>query len=102
MSPQYRVVVSAGSLAADADHAESAVHFPHCWTAGGVEVAGVRVSAVGEFDTETWTSTGISYTVDVDSPALAAQIDALLNRVDAVAEIPKALRAGAVVDRSGS
>ena len=34
-----------------------------------VEVAGVRVGARGEFDPETWLSTGVTYDVDVDSPA---------------------------------
>ena len=33
----------------------------------GLAVTGVRVSARGEFDEETWRSTGVSYAVEVDS-----------------------------------
>ena len=44
-----------------------------------------------------WTSEGV--TVDVDSPAPASAVDALLARVDVVAEIPKALRAPSAVER---
>jgi uncharacterized OsmC-like protein len=65
----------------------------------GVAVRGVRVAASGGFDTETWRSTGISYAVEVDTTAPAAEVDALLDRVDIVAEIPSAIRAGASVDR---
>jgi anti-sigma factor RsiW len=65
----------------------------------GVIVHGVRVTASGGFDTETWESTGIGYVVDVDSPASAGELDALLFTVDSVAEIPKSIRAGAPVER---
>jgi len=64
-----------------------------------VDVRGVRVSASGAFDTETWQSTGISYRVELDTTASAAEADALLRLVDSVAEIPKSIRAGASVDR---
>ena len=64
-----------------------------------VEVAGVRVSARGEFDEETWQSTGVSYAVEVDSPASADDVAALLAQVDRVAEVPRALRAGMTVER---
>jgi hypothetical protein len=64
-----------------------------------VEVAGVRVSARGEFDQETWQSTGVSYAVEVDSPASAEDVAGLLAQVDRVAEIPRALRAGMTVER---
>ena len=37
----------------------------------GIELAGVRVTAAGGFDTGTWQSAGISYTVEVDSGAPA-------------------------------
>src|SRR5713226_10160159 len=33
----------------------------------GIELEGVRVSAGGGFDTSTWRSTGISYSVEVSS-----------------------------------
>ena len=65
----------------------------------GVELAGVRVTAAGGFDTETWRSTGISYVVEVSSAALAGDLARLLEAVDEVAEIPRAIRAGATVRR---
>ncbi|MGC4110251.1 MAG: OsmC family protein [Nocardioides sp.] len=65
----------------------------------GLDVAGVRVSARGEFDAESWASTGISYDVEVDSTASADDVAALLARVDEVAEVPRALRAGMSVGR---
>lgn len=65
----------------------------------GIELGGVRVSASGGFDTSTWQSTGITYSVRVDSPAPADEIDRLLDIVDTVAEIPRALRSGTVVER---
>jgi hypothetical protein len=66
----------------------------------GVEVAGVRVSARGEFDQETWQSTGVTYAVEIDSPSAAGDVSALMTHVDAVAEIPRALRAGMTVERT--
>ena len=66
----------------------------------GVEVRGVRVTAGGGFDTNSWSSTGIEYAVEIDSPAGPEEIDRLLAQVDAVAEIPRAIRAGADVTRT--
>jgi hypothetical protein len=60
----------------------------------------VRVSAKGEFDTESWVSTGISYAVEVDSSATEDEVAALVARVDEVAEIPRVLRAGTSVERT--
>lgn len=65
----------------------------------GVEVAGVRVTAAGDFATDSWESTGITYGVEVDSPAGQEAVGELLAVVDAVAEIPRAVRAGAPVVR---
>ena len=65
----------------------------------GVAVDGVRVTASGELEPGTWHSTGIRYTLEVDSPAPADEVAQLLDTVDAVAEIPKAIRAGAPVTR---
>jgi uncharacterized OsmC-like protein len=65
----------------------------------GVTLHGVRVRASGGFD-DTWASTGITYSVDVDSPDDPSAVSALLARVDEVAEIPRALRAGAPVTRA--
>lgn len=57
------------------------------------------MTAAGDFDTTTWTSTGITYHVELDSPAPDADLATLLTRVDTVAEIPRALRAGTTVTR---
>lgn len=67
----------------------------------GIPVAGVAVTADGGFDGE-WRSTGIAYDVTVDSPADDTEIGRLLATVDLVAEVPKALRAGATVARERS
>lgn len=66
----------------------------------GLHIDGVRVTASGGFDTTTWASTGITYTVQLDSPAPAADLSHLLQSVDDVAEIPRAIRAGATVHRT--
>jgi hypothetical protein len=66
----------------------------------GLEVSGVRVSARGEFDEDTWQSTGVTYSVHVDSPAGADDVADLVARVDRVAEVPRALRAGMSVERA--
>jgi uncharacterized OsmC-like protein len=65
----------------------------------GIELKGVRVSAAGDFDTGSWTSTGIRYRVEVSSAAAPGEIGRLLATVDEVAEIPRAIRAGATVER---
>jgi hypothetical protein len=65
----------------------------------GVELDGARVTAAGGFDTGTWRSTGISYVVEVSSGAPAGDLARLLEVVDEVAEIPRAIRAGATVRR---
>ena len=64
----------------------------------GLSVAGVRVMASGEFDTTSWKSAGIVYAVEVDGPAVD-DVELLLAAVDEVAEIPKSIRAGAMVRR---
>lgn len=65
----------------------------------GLSVRGVRVTASGGFDPASWQSTGIGYAVQIDSPASAEELDALLQVVDSVAEIPRSIRAGAPVQR---
>jgi anti-sigma factor RsiW len=67
----------------------------------GIELKGARVIAAGGFDTATWRSTGIGYSVEVRSDAPADQLAHLLEVVDQVAEIPQAIRAGATVRRVG-
>jgi hypothetical protein len=64
----------------------------------GVEVVGVAVEADGDFDDE-WRSTGIEYSVTLDSQALVEDLARLRGVVDEVAEIPRAIRAGAPVTR---
>ncbi len=58
------------------------------------------MSAAGGFDTDTWKSTGISYSVNISCDAPANEVAHLLEVVDEVAEIPRALRAGATVRRA--
>jgi hypothetical protein len=61
-------------------------------------VRGVAVTADGQFDDE-WRSTGIEYAVTIDSHASDQEVARLIAVVDRVAEIPKAIRAGAPVAR---
>lgn len=65
----------------------------------GIELKGVRVTATGGFDTATWQSTGIHYSVEVSSEAPVDELAHLLEVVDEAAEIPRAIRAGATVQR---
>lgn len=66
--------------------------------ASGIAVRGVAVEADGGFD-DAWASTGIDYRVEVDSATDEATLARLLTQVEAVAEIPRALGAGAKVQR---
>lgn len=66
----------------------------------GIEVSGIAVEADGGFD-EQWCSTGIGYSVTLDSLAPAEDLARLHGAVDQVAEIPRAIRAGAGVTRRG-
>ncbi|GIH16693.1 OsmC family protein [Rugosimonospora africana] len=65
-----------------------------------IQLDGVRVTASGGFDEQTWASTGITYHVELDSAASADELTRLLQHVDQVAEIPRAIRAGTTVDRT--
>ena len=64
----------------------------------GITVDGIAVEADGGFD-PAWCSTGITYAVTLDSPAAAEELARLAVVVDDVAEIPRAVRAGAGVKR---
>ncbi len=68
----------------------------------GIVVDGVRVTASGDFHRDSWESTGITYVVDLETAATAAEVSALLDAVDATAEIPKSIRAGATVTRKSA
>lgn len=119
LSP-FGVRASAGTLR-DGD----GIVLPHAWTADGVvagpasnvavalcvlndtyrearrlgiDVSGVAVTADGGF-ADDWRSTGITYTITVDSSAAPVEVERLFAAVDEVAEIPKALRTGASVAR---
>lgn len=65
----------------------------------GIAIDRVEVSADGGFAGEPVISTGIEYSVEIDSPASPDDIDRLLALVDEIAEIPSTLRAGAEVTR---
>ena len=65
----------------------------------GIVVDGVKVVVLGDFDRETFHSTGVEYQVEVNSNADDSEVDELIRVVDEVAEMPKALRAEAVVRR---
>ena len=64
----------------------------------GIEVSGIAVEVDGGFDGD-WRSAGIEYTVTIDSTASDGDLARLSAAVDEVAEIPRAIRAGASVSR---
>lgn len=64
----------------------------------GIAVAGVAVEADGGFDDE-WRSTGMEYSITLDSAAPTPSVEHLLAVVDEVAEVPRTIRAGAPVHR---
>lgn len=64
----------------------------------GITVHGVAVEADGGFDDE-WRSTGIDYAVTVDADVPPEDVAELLNAVDDLAEVPRAIRAGTRVTR---
>ena len=66
----------------------------------GLVVDGVTVRASGGFDAD-WVSTGVTYTLGLDSPEDELALAELRARVDEVAEVPKAVRAGAAVTSHG-
>jgi len=126
MDERYHVAVSAGSLRSSEGvsmpHAwtdEGVViqgpftgaHLLHVAVAGcvlndlyreadraGLAIKGVRVTASGAFTPE-WESTGIEYSVALDTQLSDDQMDELISAVDEAAEIPIALRRGITVTR---
>jgi uncharacterized OsmC-like protein len=64
----------------------------------GIEIDGVAVEADGGFDAQ-WRSTGIDYSITLDTRASTQELERLLDVVDEVAEVPRAIRAGASVTR---
>jgi uncharacterized OsmC-like protein len=65
--------------------------------AAGIALRRVRVRVAGDFTGEPAVSGEVRYEVDVDGDAPAAQLRALVERVDAIAEIPNSLRRGTPV-----
>ena len=128
MAEHYPVAVGAGTLCIDDGYAVShawtgagvtvdapftGAHLLHLAVAGcvlndvyreaerlGVDIAGVRVNAQGGFD-EAWASTGIEYSVALDSSLPPADVARLLDAVEQVTEIPRALATPTGVRRVG-
>ena len=131
MAETYDVVVAAGSLRSEHPGALRAphrwtddgvtveayftgAHLLHVAAAGcvlndlyreaqalAIRLDGARVTARGGFE-DAWASTGITYAVELDTPAPPDDVARLLAVVDDVAEIPRAIRAGASVEREES
>lgn len=64
-----------------------------------IPVESVEVEALADFNGVGLAATNITYRARVVSPATDAEIDALLEQTDAVAEVHNTLRAGATVVR---
>lgn len=65
----------------------------------GIEIDSVAVTADGAFGGDPVVSTGITYSVDVASPASPDQITRLIAHVDSIAEIPNTLKRVTEVSR---
>lgn len=62
-----------------------------------IELTRVVVTVDGGYDGDPAVSTGISYAVEVEGHATEKQLHALVDHVDAIAEIPNSLRRGTEV-----
>jgi len=92
MGNRFEVTVGAGTMMSGSP---AVVRFPHRWTPGGVTVEAdfteahlLHLAAAG-------------CVLNVSSDAAADEVAQLLDVVDQVAEIPRAIRAGAGVRRIG-
>lgn len=65
----------------------------------GIRVDGIVVEADGGFDAA-WRSTGVQYSITLDTEASDVEQTTLLALIEEVAEIPRALRAGVTVTRN--
>jgi uncharacterized OsmC-like protein len=65
--------------------------------AAGLQVERVRVTVRGDFSGDPAVSTDIEYDVEVEGPPSDAELQALVERVDEIAEIPNSLRRGTSV-----
>ena len=70
--------------------------------AAGVELGRVRVKVGGDFVGEPAVSEEICYEVEVSGDAPDEQLQALVDRVDEIAEIPNSLRQGTQVSLVGT
>ena len=70
--------------------------------AGGIELRHVRVKVRGNFVGEPAVSEEIRYEVEVSGDAPEEQLQALVDRVDEIAEIPNSLRQGTLVSLVGT
>lgn len=127
MAEHHTATVGAGTLAVDDgiavehpwtgsgvtfDAAFSGAHLLHLAVAGcvlnsvyreaqrrGTRLDGVRVTARGAFDPDSWRSHGIDYDVAVDSALDDAEVEDLIARVEQDAEIPRTLAHPTLVTR---
>ena len=63
----------------------------------GLEIDRVRVRVRGEFGGDPAKSSEVEYDVELEGDAPAEQLEALVERVDEIAEIPNSLRRGTAV-----
>jgi uncharacterized OsmC-like protein len=64
----------------------------------GIELERVRITVHGDFDGDPAVSTDVTYDVEVSGGATREQLEALVAKVDAIAEIPNSLRRGTPVE----
>ena len=62
-----------------------------------LEIDRVRVRVRGEFGGDPAVSSEVEYDVELEGDAPPAQLEALVRRVDEIAEIPNSLRRGTIV-----
>ena len=65
--------------------------------AEGISLTRVQVTVRGDFAGEPAVSDEISYDVDIEGDAAGERLQSLVQRVDAIAEIPNSLRVGTAV-----
>lgn len=70
--------------------------------AEGIELDRIRVVVRGEFGGDPAISEEISYEVDITGDAPREALEALVAKVDAIAEIPNSLRRGTTVRLAGT
>ncbi|MFO0583511.1 MAG: OsmC family protein [Anaeromyxobacter sp.] len=68
----------------------------------GIRLEAVRVTAGGDFSGDPAVSGGVTYAVELTGDADEARLRALVERVDAIAEIPNSLRRGTPVRLTGA